>query len=202
MRQRRTLYAPLHASLWPVNGNSRCQLRCPPLPSRSRLSRPRRSRLSVGRIQFPRLAPRAPVLAPDGRQFVDQRQELGDMMAVFAGQRPAQRRGVRIGQYVVLRARPCTVNRASNRLLGCTPARPTHARRRRRGGRSLGGPLSVAGQEDRRRRVGSSSPTPTSNPHRDRPGAKAPHAAEAHRRRPQALPRPEKPRRTPAVTEL
>lgn len=121
MRQRRTLYAPLHASLWPVNGNSRCQLRCPPLPSRSRLSRPRRSRLSVGRIQFPRLAPRAPVLAPDGRQFVDQRQELGDMMAVFAGQRPAQRRGVRIGQYVVLRARPCTVNRASNRLLGCTP---------------------------------------------------------------------------------
>lgn len=57
-------------------------------------------------------------LAPHRCQAVGRRQELGDIVAVGAGQRHPQRDTVPLGQHVVFRARPAAVNRARGRLLG------------------------------------------------------------------------------------
>jgi hypothetical protein len=56
--------------------------------------------------------PRATAPAADRRDCLDQRHQLGDVVAVAAGQRDRQRDAVRFGDQVVLRARPGAVNRA------------------------------------------------------------------------------------------
>jgi hypothetical protein len=55
---------------------------------------------------------RAATTTPDRRDRGDQRHELGDVVAVAAGQGDRQRDPVRLGDHVVLGARPGTVNRA------------------------------------------------------------------------------------------
>ena len=54
--------------------------------------------------------------AADRRDRLDQRHELGDIVAVAAGQRHRQRDAVRLGDQVVLGARPGTVDRARARF--------------------------------------------------------------------------------------
>lgn len=145
----------------PGDGGTQRPTGCCPVPSRAAVAPgdlrddaalPQTTKVAVEvvaalGIQFPRLAPGAPALASHWRQFVDQRQGLGDVVAVSAGRRHAQRDAVRIGQYVVLRVRPCTVNRAFDGPMGCfAPARPAPASRRRLRGRSqaVRFPLPVA----------------------------------------------------------
>ena len=50
--------------------------------------------------------------AAHGRDAVEQRHQLGDVVAVAAGQRPGQRHPVAVGEEVVLRAAPAPVDRA------------------------------------------------------------------------------------------
>ena len=52
--------------------------------------------------QLPRAAAGTAAPAPDRRDGIDQRDQLGDVVAVAAGQRPGQRCPVRVGQKVVL----------------------------------------------------------------------------------------------------
>jgi hypothetical protein len=54
---------------------------------------------------------RAPSLAGDGADAVDQRQQLGDVVAVPAGQADRQRNPARVGDQVVLGAPSGTVHR-------------------------------------------------------------------------------------------
>src|SRR5204863_3252307 len=54
--------------------------------------------------------------AGDGRYAVEQRQQLSDVVAVAAGQRPGERRSVRVGQEVVLGARTAPIDRARARF--------------------------------------------------------------------------------------
>jgi len=66
-------------------------------------------------------SPRAPA---DGRDAVEQRFELGDVVAVGAGQRPGQRDAACVDEEVVLGARTPAVDRARARraapFLACT----------------------------------------------------------------------------------
>ncbi|GHD91960.1 hypothetical protein GCM10010508_42800 [Streptomyces naganishii JCM 4654] len=48
----------------------------------------------------------------DGRDLVQQRQQLGDVVAVAAGQRHREEDALPVGEDVVLAARPCAVDRA------------------------------------------------------------------------------------------
>ena len=52
--------------------------------------------------------------AGNGRDLVEQRQELGDVVAVSAGQRHCERDALGIGEDVVLAARSCAVDRAGS----------------------------------------------------------------------------------------
>jgi len=54
--------------------------------------------------------------AGDRRNTVEQRQQLGDVVAVAAGQRPSQRCPVRVGQEVLLGAGTAPVDRARTRF--------------------------------------------------------------------------------------
>ena len=55
-------------------------------------------------------------LAAYGRHTVDQRQQLGDVVAVAAGERPGERDTAAVYEQVVLAARPAPVDRAGTRL--------------------------------------------------------------------------------------
>ena len=80
-----------------------------------------RERAAVG-DQHARLAPRPPDPSADWRDRIQQRLELGDVMTVAAGQEHGQRDAGRVGQDVVLAARPGPVNRAwSDRVLPFGP---------------------------------------------------------------------------------
>lgn len=79
-------------------------------------------------IQRARLAPGAAPFAPHRWHAVDQRQELGDIVAVAAGQRYPQRGAVSVGQHVVLRARPSAVNRARTTWCGTSWTPPPATR--------------------------------------------------------------------------
>lgn len=61
-------------------------------------------------------APGPTALAPHGRHCLKQRDELGDVVAVAAGQGDGKRDAGGIGDQVVLAARPAPVDRASSRL--------------------------------------------------------------------------------------
>jgi hypothetical protein len=50
----------------------------------------------------------------DRWDLVEQRKELGDVVAVAAGQRHRERDALAVGEDVVLAARPCTVDRAGS----------------------------------------------------------------------------------------
>ena len=54
--------------------------------------------------------------AGDRGHAIEQRYELGDVVAVAAGQRPGQRCPARVGQEVVLGARAAPINRARARF--------------------------------------------------------------------------------------
>ena len=62
--------------------------------------------------QLPGAVTWAPPCAPDPRDGVQQRQQLGDVVTVAAGQRDGERGAVPVGDDVVLRAGPGTVDRA------------------------------------------------------------------------------------------
>jgi len=62
------------------------------------------------------LAARPPDLAPDGRHPLDQRDQLGDVVAVAAGERPGEREPGGIDQEVVLRPGSAAINRARARF--------------------------------------------------------------------------------------
>jgi hypothetical protein len=57
-------------------------------------------------LDLPRPLAGTAAAAPDRRDGLDQREELGDVVAVAAGQRHHQRNAVRFGDQVVLGARP------------------------------------------------------------------------------------------------
>lgn len=61
-------------------------------------------------VQAAGLAPRPTAHAADGRDFVQQRQKLCDVVAVAAGHRDRQRSTVRIDDQVVLGAEPAAVD--------------------------------------------------------------------------------------------
>ena len=63
-----------------------------------------------------RLAAWPPALAPDGRHALNQRDQLGDVVAVAAGERPGEREPGGIDQEVVLRPGSAAINRARARL--------------------------------------------------------------------------------------
>ena len=58
--------------------------------------------------------PRSPDNAGDGRDLVEQGQELGDVVAIAAGQRHRERDALAVGDDVVLAARTCAVDRAGS----------------------------------------------------------------------------------------
>ncbi|EXU64626.1 hypothetical protein Z951_29895 [Streptomyces sp. PRh5] len=84
--------------------------------------------MSAAVSEFAGLAPGPAPLAPYRRQTVDQRQELRDVVAVPAGMRHPQRGAVRVGQHVVLRARPRTVNRTRTDFWAASPPLGPHMR--------------------------------------------------------------------------
>ncbi len=51
-----------------------------------------------------------------GRDLVDQRDQLGDVVAVAAGEREGERKAALVDDQVVFRAQPSTVDRARARL--------------------------------------------------------------------------------------
>lgn len=63
-----------------------------------------------------RAAPRSPALTPHGRHCLEQGNELGDVVAVTAGQGNGERDAGGVRDQVVLAARPAPVNRASSCL--------------------------------------------------------------------------------------
>lgn len=71
--------------------------------------------------QHPGFAPGAAPLAPHRPKAVDQRQKLGDIVAVATGQRHPQRSAAGIGQHVMLRARPPAANRARTDFRAASP---------------------------------------------------------------------------------
>ena len=83
-------------------------------------------RVVVGTVGNEQLGPTAgPAgVAADGRDAVEQRFELGDVVAVGAGQRPGERDAARVDEKVVLGARAPAVDRARARrgapFLACT----------------------------------------------------------------------------------
>lgn len=68
---------------------------------------PANPRVGVGRI---RASARATTAPADWRDGLDQGHELGDVVAVAAGQRYCQQHTVRLGVHAMLRARPGAVN--------------------------------------------------------------------------------------------
>jgi hypothetical protein len=66
--------------------------------------------------QRPRAPGRAADLAGDARHGVHQREQLGDVVAVAAGQADRERDPARVDEEVVLGARPAPVDRARARL--------------------------------------------------------------------------------------
>jgi hypothetical protein len=52
----------------------------------------------------------------DGRHSVEQFEQLGDVVAVAAGERPGERDTAAVYEQVVLAARPAPVDRAGTRL--------------------------------------------------------------------------------------
>lgn len=143
--------------VWPVRGDDRASPVAPRAPRVVPISQripdrrhrsPARSRspLLVSAAQGAGLAPGPAPLAPHRRQAVDQRQELRDVVSVPGRQLHPQRGAVRVGQHVVLRAQPSTVNQARTDFWGCfAPAWPARARRQRGRRRSPGGPPPAAG---------------------------------------------------------
>jgi hypothetical protein len=71
----------------------------------------------VGAISGEPLRPtaRAPGNAADARNRVDERDQLGDVVAVAARERPGERDPARLDQEVVLGAAPAAINRARAR---------------------------------------------------------------------------------------
>ena len=61
-------------------------------------------------------SPRPADAAADGRHPVEKIDQLGDVVAVAAGQRPGQRYAAAVYEQVVLAARPAAVDRAGTRL--------------------------------------------------------------------------------------
>lgn len=61
-------------------------------------------------------APGLAALAPNGRYCLEQWNELGDVIAVAAGQGDGERDAGGVGDQVVLAARPSPIDRASSRL--------------------------------------------------------------------------------------
>ena len=61
-------------------------------------------------------SPRPSDLAPDGRHTVDERDQLGDVMAVAAGDRPGKRDPRRVYEKMMLRAVSGSINRARARF--------------------------------------------------------------------------------------
>lgn len=62
------------------------------------------------------LAARSSDAAMDGRDRIEQRQELGDVVAIAAGQQDGERSAVSVGDDVVLRAGPPAIDRRRARL--------------------------------------------------------------------------------------
>ncbi|KOT93592.1 hypothetical protein ADK70_13860 [Streptomyces rimosus subsp. pseudoverticillatus] len=79
-------------------------------------------------IQRPRFVPRSSAAAPDGRHSVHQRQHLGDVVAVAAGQRHSQRNATTVGQHMVLGVRPPPVNRTRADFWATSPPLGLHIR--------------------------------------------------------------------------
>lgn len=63
-------------------------------------------------LHLPGAAQRSPTAAAPGRHLVDQRDELGDVVAVAAGQRHHQRHTARVGDQMMLGTGTATVDRA------------------------------------------------------------------------------------------
>jgi hypothetical protein len=63
-----------------------------------------------------RAAPGPAALAPHRWNGFEQRNELGDVVAIAAGQGDGERDAGGVGDQVVLAARPAPVNRTSSRL--------------------------------------------------------------------------------------
>jgi hypothetical protein len=63
-----------------------------------------------------RPASRAADAAADGRHSVEQLEQLGDVVAVAAGERPGERYPAAVYEEMVLAARPAAVNRAGTRF--------------------------------------------------------------------------------------
>lgn len=83
-------------------------------------------------------APRPAAFAPYGRHRFEQRDEMGDVVAVVAGQGGGERDAGGVGDQVVLAARLASVDAASSRL--APPLTPGGGSRRRLPARSPGRP--------------------------------------------------------------
>jgi hypothetical protein len=64
-------------------------------------------------------SPRSPDPSADGRHAVEQLDQLGDVVAIAAGQRPGERDAAAVYEEVVLAASPAAINGAGTRL--CAP---------------------------------------------------------------------------------
>src|SRR5438270_1449166 len=67
-------------------------------------------------VEITRASARLPALAADLRDRLDQRQQLGDVVPVAAGEQHRQRDAVRVGDQVVLRTRPSPIDGRGARL--------------------------------------------------------------------------------------